>query len=140
MKSMPAAVSALLLLSLFSSCTTAPKAPVDPYEYLTISGEIDGSDKFTFTKDGVKWAHLHWSEPANMKFQGKHWSNLHKTPAKWTEFANLDLPHSTIVRRRGRDVIALEQTCCGFVLYLDDSPNGAGDYSVTIAIPWQPKK
>ena len=140
MKSMPALLSVLFLLTLLSSCTTAPKPAVDPHEYLTISGVIDGSDKFTFTKERVKWTHLHWSEPVSMKFHGKRWLDLDKTPAQWNEFANLDLSHATIVRRKGRDVVALEPNCCGFVLYLDDSPNGAGYYSVTIAIPRQPKK
>jgi len=140
MKSLPAVASALFLLGIFSSCTSTPKPPVDPYEYLKISGTIDGSDKFIFTREQVKWVHLHWSEPADVTFQGKPWNNLRKTPAKWTDFASLDLPHSTIVGHKGRDVVALEPTNRGFVLYLVDSPNGAGNYSVTIAIPWQPKK
>jgi len=140
MKSLPAVASALFLIVLLSSCTSAPKPPVDPYEYLTISGTIDGSDKFTFTKEGVKWAHLHWSEPDDMTFKGKPWNNPRKTPAQWAEFAHLDLPHARIVKRKGRDVVTLEPTASGFVLYLVDSPNGAGNYSVTIAIPRKPKK
>lgn len=140
MKSLSAAASALLLLVLLSSCCSAPQPPVDPYEYLTISGEIDGSEKFTFTQDGVKWVHLHWSEPDDLTFKGKPWTNPRKTPAQWAEFASLDLPHATIVKRQGRDVVALEPTTRGFILYLADSPNGAGHYSVTIAIPKQPKK
>ncbi len=140
MKSFPAFASALFLLSLLSSCTTAAKPKVDPYAYLTISGTIDGSDKFTFTQDGVKWTHLHWSEPDDMTFQGTPWNNPRKTPAKWADFAHLDLPHARIVRRQGRDVVALEPSTSGFTLYLADSPNGAGNYSVTIAIPKPPKK
>ncbi len=139
MKNLPAAFTILLLVT-FSSCASAPKPPVDPYDYLTLSGDIDGSDKFIFTPDRVEWVHLHWSAPVNMKFQGKTWTDLNKTPDKWNAFANLDLKHATIVRRKGRDVIALEATSAGFVLYLDDSPNGAASYSVTIAIPWLPKK
>lgn len=140
MKSLPAVASALLLLILLSSCSTAPTPPVALYENLTISGTIDGSEKFTFTQDGVKWVHLHWSEPDDMTFRGKPWNNPRKTPAQWAEFAHLDLPHARIVRRQGRDVVAQEPTASGFVLYLVDSPNGAGNYSVTIAIPKQRKK
>ena len=140
MKSLPAIASALFLLVVLSSCTTAAKPPVDPYEYLTISGSIDGSDKFTFTQVGVNWEHLHWSEPDDMTFQGTAWTNPRKTPAKWADFAHLDLPHARIVRRKGRDVVALEPTTSGFTLYLADSPNGAGNYSATIAIPKQAKK
>ena len=140
MKSLSAVASALLLIVVLSSCCTTPKPPVDPNEYLTISGEIDGSEKFIFTPEQVKWVHLHWSEPDDMTFKGKPWNNPRKTPAQWAEFASLDLPHATIVKRQGRDVVALEPTTRGFILYLSDSPNGAGPYSVTIAIPKQPKK
>ncbi len=139
MKSLSAVASALFFLVILSCCST-PKTPLDPNEYLTISGTIDGSEKFTFTQDGVKWVHLHWSEPDDLTFKGKPWNNPRKTPAQWAEFASLDLPHATIVKRQGRDVVALEPTTRGFILYLADSPNGAGHYSVTIAIPKQPKK
>jgi hypothetical protein len=140
MTSLPAVASALLLLILLSSCCSAPKPPVDSYEHLTISGVIDGSEKFIFTPEQVKWVHLHWSEPDDMTFKGKPWNNPRKTPAQWADFAHLDLPHARIVQRQGRDVVALEPTASGFVLYLVDSPNGADNYSVTIAIPKQRKK
>lgn len=140
MKPLSAVASALFLLALSSCCTSAPNPRVDPYEYLTITGTIDGSEKFTFTPEQVKWVHLHWAEPDDMTFQGKPWNNPRKTPAKWADFAHLDLPHARIVKRQGRDVVALEPTIRGFILYLSDSPNGAGHYSATIAIPKQPKK
>ena len=135
MKSLPAIATALFLLIILSSCASAPKPPVDPNEYLTISGVIDGSEKFIFTPELVKWVHLHRSEPDDMTFKGKSWNNPRKTPAQWAELAHLDLPHARIVKRKGRDVVTLEPTASGFVLYLVDSPNGAGNYSVTIAIP-----
>lgn len=135
MKSLPAVASALFLLVILSSCSSAPKPPVDPYEYLTISGQIDGSEKFIFTPEQVKWVHLHWAEPDDMTFKGKPWNNPRKTPAQWAEFASLDLPHARIIKRQGRDLVALEPTPDGFVLYFDDAPNGAAAYSVTIAIP-----
>ena len=53
----------------------------------------------------------------------------------WTPALALSLTYAWIVQRHGRDVIALESTAKGFDLYLCDSPNGAADYSVTIAIP-----
>lgn len=139
MKPLLAVASALFLLVL-SSCSFAPQPPVDPHVYLTLSGQIDGSEKFIFTPAGVKWVHLHWSEPDDMTFQGKPWTNPRKTPAQWSTFASLDLPHATIVKRKGRDLVALEPTPEGFILYFDDAPNGAGHYSVTIAIPKQAKK
>jgi hypothetical protein len=117
------------------SCTTVKKAPVDRIDHLTISGLIDGSEKFTFTPDAVQWRHLHWSTPSSMKFDGKSWTRLGETPDGWSRFTGHDLAKATIVRRHGRDVIALESTSDGFILYMDDSPNGASYYSATIAIP-----
>lgn len=122
----------MMLLS--ASCSTTPKPP-PACEHLTITGLIDGSEKFTFTPAGVKWTHLHWSEPDDMTFHGRPWYNVRKTPAQWTRYATLDLPRATIIKRKGRDLVALEPTPDGFILYFDDAPNGAANYSVTIAIP-----
>jgi hypothetical protein len=128
----------LLLISmgaLFAGCATTRQAPQDTYTYLSLSGDIDGSEKVTFTDDGVQWKHLHWSPPADVKFQGVPWNYLKKSPPKWDEFADYDLSRASIVKRSGRDVIALERLANGFALYLVDSPNGSAPYSVTIAIP-----
>ncbi len=71
-----------------------------------------------------------------MVFGGELWLDLTRTPPIWLETAaHLDLTKAWIVKRQGRDVIALEQTPDGFDLYLCDSPNGAADYEVVIAIP-----
>lgn len=134
MKPLPATACALALLFSTSCCTT-PKPPADPYEHLTITGLIDGSEKFIFSPAGVKWVHRHWSEPDDMTFQGRPWTNPRKTPAQWAKYATLDLPRATITKRKGRDLVTLEPTPDGFVLYFDDAPNGADTYSVTIAIP-----
>ena len=67
---------------------------------------------------------------------GEPWTKLDQTPAAWRDYSRrLDLSKARIVQRQGRDVIALEQTPDGFDLYLCDSPNGAADYDVTVAIP-----
>jgi len=134
MKPRLAAACALALILSISGCTT-PKPPTPSCEHLTISGLIDGSEKFIFSPAGVQWAHLHWSEPDDMTFQGSHWYNPRKTPAQWARYAALDLPRARIIKRQGRDLVALEPTADGFILCFDDSPNGAGAYSVTIAIP-----
>lgn len=123
------------MAALFTGCVATRPEPQDHYAYLNLSGEIDGSERFTFTDKGVEWKHLHWSPPTNMKIQGVRWRVLGKTPPKWAEFADCDLARASIVKRSGRDVIALESLPNGFVLYLSDSPNGSAPYSVTIAIP-----
>lgn len=131
---------ALLALG-FSSCCITPPPPVPaPYKYLTLSGDIDGSEKFTFTPNQVQWAHLHWSEPSHLIFAGKPWTHPRQTPPQWSQYASLDLAHARIIQRKGRDLVALETTADGFILYFDDSPNGAAPYSVTIAIPRHPQK
>jgi len=103
---------------------------------LHISATIDGSDRLIFTGETVRFEHKFWQMPANVMFDGKPWNDLAHTPQGWSSIAgHLELTEAHIVSRKGRDVIALEQTAHGFVLYLDDSPNGAADYEVTISIP-----
>ena len=104
--------------------------------FFRITASVDGSGRIIFTAQDVRYEHKHWSPPWNVTFNGEPWSSLESTPAGWRELSgHLDLTKAWIVRRIGRDVIALEQTREGFDLYLDDSPNGAADYEVTVAIP-----
>lgn len=103
---------------------------------LRISGTVDGSGRISFDRQGVRYEHKQWSPPSKMIFGGEPWPDLSRTPPSWSEVAgNLDLTRAWVARRRGRDVIALEQTPDGFDLYLCDSPNGSDEYEVTIAIP-----
>lgn len=103
---------------------------------LRITAMVDGSGRVIFTRDGVRYEHRHWEEPTDVTFDGEPWLDLSKTPPAWRDVVgHLDLTKAWIVKREGRDVIALEQTPDGFDLYLCDSPNGAAHYEVTIAIP-----
>ena len=103
---------------------------------LHISATVDGSGRLIFTHHSVRYENKQWSPPTNVIFAGEPWLDLNRTPPVWHDLAaHLDLTKAWIVKRRGRDVIALEQTPDGFDLYLCDSPNGAADYEVTIAIP-----
>lgn len=103
---------------------------------LRISGRFDGSGRITFSRDAVRYVHKHWKRPSGVLFDGEPWTKLDRTPAPWRDFGDrLDLSKAWIVERQGRDVIALEHTPDGFDLYICDSPNGAADYSVTLAIP-----
>jgi hypothetical protein len=105
---------------------------------LRISATVDGSDKIVFTDESVRCKHKFWSPMTNVMFNGKPWHDLDHTPTRWLAFSDrLDLSKARIVKRQGRDAIALETTRAGFDLYLDDSPNGAAEYSVTIAIPYR---
>jgi hypothetical protein len=103
---------------------------------LRISGRFDGSGRIIFTREAVRYVHKHWAPPSGVVFDGEPWTKLDRTPSPWGDFANrLDLTQARIVKREGRDVIALEHTPDGFDLYICDSPNGAADYTVTLAIP-----
>lgn len=106
---------------------------------LRIQATVDGSGRIVFTRDDVHYEHKHWDEPTDVMFDGRPWQDLTATPSSWREIVNhLDLTKAWIVKRQGRDTIALEQTPDGFDLYLCDSPNGADNYEVTIAIPRRP--
>ena len=103
---------------------------------LRISATVDGSGRMIFTRSSAKYEHKHWGRPTGVQFDGEPWTNLDVTPPPWTDYVNrLDLTRATIVKRQGRDSISLENTPDGFDLYLCDSPNGAGHYEITIAIP-----
>ena len=104
-------------------------------KYFTIAGMIDGSEQFVFTQNKITWTHKSWGKPEDMMFGGQSWPELTQTPKEWLAAGKLDLSKARITKREGRDTIALEITPDGFVLYLADAPNGAGFYSVTIAVP-----
>jgi hypothetical protein len=119
--------------SLEKSSTVSAEAPV---KLLRITANVDGSGRIIFTRQSVRYEHKNWSPPTDVTFDGKPWSRLDETPSGWRRFSRgLDLSRAWTVERKGRDVIALEQTPKGFDLYLCDSPNGSADYEVTIAIP-----
>lgn len=112
----------------------APRATGGTVE-LTLSGTIDGSDRFIFTRDNVVNEHGRWAPPKDLLFNGAPWPDLTQPPDGWLEFAApLDLTRAAITTRQSRDIIALEPTADGFDLYFADTQMGAGHYSVTIAI------
>jgi hypothetical protein len=103
---------------------------------LRIGATVDGTGRIIFAGRNVRYERKRGAQLTQVKFDGEPWSDLDKTPAAWRDIGErLDLTRAWIVKRKGRDVIALETTPDGFDVYLCDSPNGAGDYEVTIAIP-----
>lgn len=102
----------------------------------TLSAKIDGSGVFVFSDNELIYQHKHWEIPAQVLCNGQPWQDLGKSPDVWLALrGKLDLSHAWIVRRTGRDVVAMEKSKHGFNVYLADSPNGADHYSITIAIP-----
>lgn len=105
---------------------------------ITITGSIDGSEKFDFKPGVITWTHKEWQPPKNMVFCGQPWTDLNTTPDAWADLKYADITRARIVERSGRDIISLESTEDGFTLLLSDSPNGEADYSVTILVPKDP--
>lgn len=118
------------------SAHEATQRPAGDAIELTLSGTFDGSDRFIFTRDNVVNEHGRWAAPKDVLFNGIPWPDLTQPPEGWPEFAApLDLPRAVITARQSRDIIALESTAEGFDLYFADTQTGAGQYSVTVAIP-----
>ena len=138
------AVFAVLAATAFGFGGLSPESGVPAFDaaaaaqpkLLHLSGSIDGSGRIVFTRDRVHYEHRHWGRPNRMLFDHELWLDLEQTPVPWTDYGRtLDLSKAWIAQREGRDVIALEATPDGFDLTLCDSPNGADEYAVTIAIP-----
>ncbi len=103
---------------------------------VTLTAVVDGSGVFHFSDNELKYQHKHWVAPANVQFNGQPWQDLSKSPEAWSAHrGKLDLSNAWVVRREGRDTIAFEKTKSGFSVFMNDSPNGGGNYSITIAIP-----
>ncbi|MEY4387822.1 MAG: hypothetical protein RLY20_3105 [Verrucomicrobiota bacterium] len=119
-------------------CCGGPPLPAPKEKLLTLSATVDGSGRIVFTRASAHYEHKFWSPPWNVIFDGQPWTDLNRSPANWAALGNeLDLSRARVFERKGRDVIALEPTADGFDLYLSDTPNGADDYAITLAIPWR---
>jgi hypothetical protein len=100
---------------------------------LVLSMDADGSGVFVFRRAGVTYKHKHWAPPVNVLINGREWKNLNETPVEWANMArSINLSSAKILSRDGRDSISLELKDDGFDLYVSDSPNGGGSYSVVI--------
>ena len=109
-------------------------------------GKIDGSDRILITRDGAFWDHAHWGWPEGaVTVNGTQWHPREKnclTTAGAAKFLAecYSLEAVDLERIGGRDVVALERTNNGLVVYLDDTPVGAGEYEFKIHFhPARPK-
>ncbi|MEK6257178.1 MAG: hypothetical protein AABP62_01045 [Planctomycetota bacterium] len=103
---------------------------------VTLSADVDGSGVFHFSDEALTYQHKHWGRPRKILFNGKPWKEIAKSPEDWLDHrGKLDLTQAWVIRRQGRDTVAMEKTRTGFSVFMNDSPNGADDYSITIAIP-----
>jgi hypothetical protein len=102
-------------------------------------GKVDGSDKILITHDGAFWEHVNWSYPPEpVDINGVKWNPSQKNyvstigPMKFLpESFSLESADLDVIK--GRDVVALERTRDGLIVYLDDTPLAASEYEFTVA-------
>jgi hypothetical protein len=101
-------------------------------------GFVDGSDKIFITHEGAFWSHLNWDwPPVPVTINGNRWNPEAKnymTTVGDPEFlpAKFSLDTATLEVTEARDVVAVERATNGLIVYLDDTPVGAGEYEFKI--------
>ena len=104
-------------------------------------GWIDGSDRILITREGASWEHAHWDWPLGaVTVNRTRWDPSQKNYLSTAGAAKFlperfSLEAAELERIKGRDVVALERTNNALVVYLDDTPVGAGEYEFKIPLP-----
>lgn len=104
-------------------------------------GMIDGSDRIVIRRQGALWEHMHWDWPRGaVTVNGAQWNPSEKnfmTTTGTVPFLpeKYDLLSPRLELLAGRDVVALERTNDALIVYLDDTPPGAGLYEFKIHFP-----
>ena len=120
------------------AATQSNAGSVEPEAVFHFKGSVDGSDRILITRDGALWEHAHWDWPEGaVTVNRTQWDPRQKnylTTAGMTKFLAecFSLDAVNLERIKGRDVIALGRTNNGLVVYLDDTPVGAGEYEFKI--------
>ena len=121
-------------------------AAAEPEAVFHFKGMVDGSDRILITRDGAFWEHAHWGWPEGaVTVNRTQWDPRQKnylTTAGTAKFLPecFSLDAVDLERIKGRDVVALERTNNALIVYLDDTPVGAGEYEFKIHFhPARPK-
>ena len=110
----------------------------EPGAVFHFKGLIDGSDRILTTRVGALWEHAHWGWPEGAVIVNRtRWDPRQKnylTTAGTEQFLpeGFSIQAVDLERIKGRDVIALERTNNALIVYLDDTPGGAGEYEFKI--------
>lgn len=144
-----AEVNYLTVAPLGSASPSLPgsnRQAAEPEAVFHFKGMVDGSDRILITRDGALWEHAHWGWPEGaVTVNGTQWNPQQKnylTTAGEAKFLPecFSLEAVDLERITGRDVVALERTNNALVVYLDDTPVGAGEYEFKIHFhPASPK-
>lgn len=118
----------------------------EPEAVFHFKGMVDGSDRILITRDGAFWEHAHWGWPEGaVTMNGTQWNPQQKNYLTTVGEAKFlpecfSLEAVALERITGRDVVALERTNNALIVYLDDTPVGAGEYEFKIHFhPASPK-
>ncbi len=113
---------------------------------LHFQGTIDGSDKITISHDGALWEHVNWDWPVEkVTVNGVAWNPREKnylTSVGVTKFLpdNFSLAAVDLEKIETRSIVALERADNALVVYIDDLPNGPGEYDFKVRFfPAKPK-
>ena len=110
----------------------------EPEAVFHFKGMVDGSDRILITREGALWEHAHWGWPEGaVTVNGTQWNPQQKnylTTAGEAKFLPecFSLEAVDLERITGRDVVALERTNNALIVYLDDTPVGAGEYEFKV--------
>ena len=121
-----------------ASLTDSQAGASEPEAVFHFKGMVDGSDRILITRDGAFWEHAHWDWPEGaVTVNGAQWNPREKnylTSAGAAKFLpeHFSLEAVDLERIKGRDVVALERTNNALIVYLDDTPVGAGEYEFKI--------
>jgi hypothetical protein len=117
------------------------RGSTEPKAEFHFKGWVDGSDRILITHEGALWEHAHWDWPQGaVTVNRTQWDPRQKnylTAAGTAKFLpeRFSLEAAELERIQGRDVVALERTNNALIVYLDDTPVGAGEYEFKIHFP-----
>jgi hypothetical protein len=101
-------------------------------------GRVDGSDKILITRDGALWDHVNWNYPPQaVSINDTRWNPAEKNymsvagPEKFLP-QSFSLESAELEVIKGRDVVALERTRNGLVVYINDTPVNSGEYEFNV--------
>ncbi len=109
-------------------------------------GIVDGSDRMVITRQGALWEHINWNWPDGaVTVNDTRWNPSEKNYLTTTGAVmflpeRYSLAKARLEKIEGRDVVALERTNNGLVVYLDDTFLGAATYEFKIYFPHETTK
>ena len=101
-------------------------------------GVVDGSDRILVNREGALWEHVNWGWPDGaVAVNDAQWNPREKNYLTTTGAVaflpeKFSLADASLEIIEGRDVLALERTNSGLVVYLNDTPPGAAPYEFKI--------